>query len=238
MRHNRIVLEQQSQLNAPDPRETHPPCYADAVLMPKPQTSLASLKDANFASSESINSLRRAAKRSNSEEHLGAEGSSKSRRLILAARSRKKQIQKLIKITGDSTASNNLADESNQKAETSQRNFEIIDQLETEDGHSPYAKRRPNTDTSEQIQQIHSSIDSLCEPIYANEAAIAEHNHYRSLSTNDNEMPQTSNPLYSSNEASYSSFTSSTSSFDTDDDYFFRPSKFQNQSRSKQQSDV
>lgn len=29
-------LQQEAQLNAPDPRDTHPPCYEDAIRMPKP----------------------------------------------------------------------------------------------------------------------------------------------------------------------------------------------------------
>lgn len=239
MRHNQMVLEQQSQLNAPDPRETHPPCYADAILMPKPQPSFASLKD--FASSESINSNRRAAKRCSSEGHLGGEGSSKSRRLILAARSRKNRLQKLISMTGDSAsrkASISLVTSSTQESELTQKNFEIIDQLETEDGHSPYAKRRPNIEISE---QKHLSLESLHEPIYANEAAIAEYRHYLALSVNDIEMPHSSQSLYASNDASYSSsFTSSTSSFDTDDDSYTNHTQlsFQYRSCSKLQSDV
>lgn len=238
-----MVLEQQSQLNAPDPRETHPPCYADAILMPKPQASFASLKD--FASSESLNSNRRAAKRCNSEGHLSGEGSSKSRRLILAARSRKNQLQKLISIKGESTArkaSISLINNSIRESESGQKKFEIINQLETEDGHSPYAKRRPNIET---LEQKDSSIESLHEPIYANEAAIAEYKHYehyRTLSANDSEMPQSSQSLYASNDTSYSSsFTSSTSSFDTDDDDCYitdRQSHFQNRSCSKIESDV
>lgn len=241
MRHNQMVLEQQSQLNAPDPRETHPPCYADAILMPKPQPSSASLKD--FASIDSVSGNRRAAKRCSSEGQLAGEGSSKSRRLILAARSRKNQLQKLISMTGDSVArktSISLVNTTTQEngMQSTHKNFEIIDQLETEDGHSPYAKRRPNIETT---AQIHSSIESLHEPIYANEAAIAEFKHYRALSVNDIEMPHSSQSLYASNETSYSSsFTSSTSSFDTDDDSHInhRSPVFQNRPWPKKESDV
>lgn len=29
-------MTQEAQLNAPDPRESHPPCYEEALRMPKP----------------------------------------------------------------------------------------------------------------------------------------------------------------------------------------------------------
>lgn len=44
MRRNRTILDQEAQLNAPDPRETHPPCYEDAILLPKFSGSFASLR--------------------------------------------------------------------------------------------------------------------------------------------------------------------------------------------------
>lgn len=44
MRHNASILEQYAQPNAPDPRESHPPCYDDAILLPKFTGSFASLK--------------------------------------------------------------------------------------------------------------------------------------------------------------------------------------------------
>lgn len=34
-RRNRLFLDQEAQLNAPDPRESNPPCYDDAILMPR-----------------------------------------------------------------------------------------------------------------------------------------------------------------------------------------------------------
>lgn len=42
---NRMRLEQQAQLNAPDPRESHPPCYADAILLPRIDGTYVSLED-------------------------------------------------------------------------------------------------------------------------------------------------------------------------------------------------
>lgn len=93
MRHNRRVLEQEAQLNAPDPRETHPPCYEEAILLPRLDSSFSSLKrlDAECDSDE----RRKAAKRSRcrSEEVICSrrgsdDGSSRPKRHILAARIR------------------------------------------------------------------------------------------------------------------------------------------------------
>lgn len=47
MRENRLMLEQENQLNAPDPRESHPPCYEDALLLPRLDGSFASLNELN-----------------------------------------------------------------------------------------------------------------------------------------------------------------------------------------------
>ncbi|CRL03562.1 CLUMA_CG016433, isoform A [Clunio marinus] len=44
-RQNRVRMEQQAQRDAPDPRESRPPCYADAILMPRPDGSFASLNE-------------------------------------------------------------------------------------------------------------------------------------------------------------------------------------------------
>lgn len=173
MLRNRMVLEQEGQLNAPDPRETNPPCYADAILMPRLQISLTSLKQ-RIASNESINSIRRATKRCRSEERLDIDVSNKNRRIILAARSRKNQMKKLMKNTVVDTAANSSIVNDNY-AETSdtishQTSFEIISQFETEDGHSPYSKRKPNIKFTPQIHS--SSESSLNEPIYANECSV------------------------------------------------------------------
>ncbi|XP_031629345.1 insulin-like growth factor-binding protein complex acid labile subunit [Contarinia nasturtii] len=233
MRHNQIVLEQEGQLNAPDPRETHPPSYADAIRMPRLQASFISLKQ-TFASSDSMNSIRRATKRCRSEEFIGDDASNKNRRIILAARSRKNQIQNWIKRSGgDSNASisgfvkNNCVETGGQ----SQNSFEIITQLETEDGNSPYSKRKPQPESTAQIQ---SSLESLNEPIYANGYIAAEHSYYRSEnSLTESEIPQTSKSHYISNETLYS--TSSTSSFSSDEHY---SNYYHQNSYSSKQSDV
>ncbi|GAB0096939.1 uncharacterized protein DMENIID0001_125240 [Sergentomyia squamirostris] len=48
IRQNRMAMEQEAQLNAPDPRETRPPCYEDAILMPRLDGSFASLNELNM----------------------------------------------------------------------------------------------------------------------------------------------------------------------------------------------
>lgn len=53
MRRNQSILEQQAQLNAPDPRESRPPCYEDAILLPKFSGSFASLR-AKFRSDDTV----------------------------------------------------------------------------------------------------------------------------------------------------------------------------------------
>lgn len=40
-----MAMDQQAQLNAPDPRETRPPCYEDALLLPRLDGSFASLNE-------------------------------------------------------------------------------------------------------------------------------------------------------------------------------------------------
>lgn len=45
IRQNRIRMQQEAQRDAPDPRETRPPCYSDAIRMPRIDGSFASLKD-------------------------------------------------------------------------------------------------------------------------------------------------------------------------------------------------
>lgn len=229
MRHNQIVLEQEGQLNAPDPRETHPPCYADAILMPKPLSSLSSLKQAYLSSNDSINSARRATKRSRSEEQLDDDGSNKNRR-ILAARSQKDRLRNSIahSVNASTGATGLVNNNPVVVVSSSQKSLEIITQLETSDGHSPYAKRRPHLN-SETTTKIHSSCESLNEPIYANGHIAAGPSHHRSeISLTESEIPQASR--------SFSSFTtSSTSSFDSDEYYI---GLYNQEKRETQQSEV
>lgn len=247
MRNNQLVLEQESQLNAPDPRESNPPCYADAILMQKPE-SFTSLK---FGSGDLDSSSRRATKRSRSEEQLDMvhDPLNKSQRLILSAKTRKNQIQKWITKTPNTEASISglTAKDSIVINDKKQKSTEMIGQLETENGNSPYSQRKPQP--IHETLCIQSSVESLNEPIYANgayahesiyanEVSIAAQNLYRNgASQHDNETPQTSQSLYASNDASFStSFTSSTSSFDSDNDYYLRLSHYQHQT--SKQSDV
>lgn len=219
MRHNQIVLEQEGQLNAPDPRETHPPCYADAILMARPLSSLTSLKQAYFSSNDSVNSIRRASKRSRSEENLGADGSNKNRRVILAARSQKDRLQNWIVDSSNSSSCTTglIKNHSAFAIDFNQKSFEMITELETEGDQSPYAKRKPHLN-SETNTQIHSSAESINQPIYANGDIAAGQSHYRSeISLTESEIPQTSQSFHALNETSYS--TSSTSSFDSDEYY-------------------
>lgn len=243
MRNNQLVLEQESQLNAPDPREINPPCYDDAINMPKP-LSFLSLK---FGSSELNSSIRRATKRSRSEEQLDMDPLNKNQRLILSAKSRKSRIQNWITNTTNSEASvSGLVKKKSTIVvnDKKQNSFEVIKQLETEDGHSPYSQRKPQP-INEIVEQIQSSVESLNEPIYANgayvdgpiyanEVSIAAQRYYRGgVNTNNIETPHTSQSL----DASYSSFTSSSSSsVESDNDYFLRLSHYQHQI--SKQSDV
>lgn len=45
VRQNRLRMTQEAQRDAPDPRESRPPCYADAILMPRLDGSFASLDE-------------------------------------------------------------------------------------------------------------------------------------------------------------------------------------------------
>lgn len=40
-----MILEQEAQLNAPDPRESNPPCYEEALLMPKLERNFKSMNE-------------------------------------------------------------------------------------------------------------------------------------------------------------------------------------------------
>lgn len=44
-RQNRQRMQQEAQRDAPDPRESRPPCYSDAILMPRLDGSFASLNE-------------------------------------------------------------------------------------------------------------------------------------------------------------------------------------------------
>lgn len=44
-RQNSVRMQQEAQVNAPDPRESRPPCYEDAILLPRLDGSFASLDE-------------------------------------------------------------------------------------------------------------------------------------------------------------------------------------------------
>lgn len=230
MRHNQIVLDQEGQLNAPDPRESNPPCYADAIRMPRLDTSFISLKREIFISSDSINSIRRGAKRSRcrSEEVLSING---TRRHILTARPRKNTLRPWDTNQAHSSAS--MADIIRiVPNDSDQRSFEIIAQLETEDGHSPYAKRRPQTNTTSSNQHGSISSDSLNQQ--HNQRSQIPNNFSSEDNLDTSESSQASHPLFTSNEALGS--TSSSSSFSSIDPKNY--SRFKQNWYSLQHSDV
>lgn len=145
MRHNQMVLEQESQLNAPDPRETHPPCYEDAILLPRLNTSFASLKRAGLVSNDFDDCIARAAKRSRcrSEEVLSPRHiDNRTHRHILAARIRRIQ-------------QNN----SNSNSNIDNRNYEFNMPVATASNSnnrssSMIQQNRPNTNRATEVETI------------------------------------------------------------------------------------
>lgn len=174
MRHNRRVLEQEAQLNAPDPRETHPPCYEDAIQMPRLDSSFASLKHLDGDSDS--DDRRKAAKRSRSLVEISArpeseDGVSRPKRHILAARIRRGQPVKPSDLTdlpmrSPTTTSPllrssteiitlkcsprmnraNKVDMASRASSTSEFAIEPVERYVNFAGRSPYAQRRvPNS---------------------------------------------------------------------------------------------
>lgn len=159
MRHNQMVLDQESQLNAPDPRETHPPCYEDAIRLPRLIRSTISLKRVDLVS-HNINSRTR----SRSEENFGARSS-------FATRNASQHFYKTKPIGRNSSYKN-------KNGISSQSVIEVIDQLETVNGNSPYSKRKLESNT-----EIERSMPSTSHYIYASDDSIKivmRDNHYRS----------------------------------------------------------
>lgn len=227
MRNNQMVLERDGQPNAPNPRESNPPCYDDAILMPKLKNSLTSLK------LSSMSSEKRASKRTRSEELLNAMAMDPSQRPILTARSRKNLFQQWT-TKGGSISSTALINESKIEIDSSQKSFEIIAQLET-DGHSPYAKRRPiicdednsHREPHEHLEQINPISESANNQDVA--SGVTDEPIYQNFNRNEsiyqNEIPHTSQTSFApiippypiSSSSSLSSFSSSNTSVDSDD---------------------
>lgn len=186
-----MVLEQESQLNAPDPRETHPPCYEDAIRLPRLIRSTISLKRVDLVS-HSINSRTR----SRSEENFGARSS-------FAIKDASQHFNKPKPI-----GQNGCYKVRNKNDKSSQSVIEVIDQLETVNGQSPYSKRKLDSNI-----EIATSMPSTSHHIQTSEDLIKivmRDNHYRSENHLSDMQPLS--------ECSYSSFTStSDSSFDSMD---------------------
>lgn len=202
-----MILEQEGQPNAPDPRESNPPCYDDAIRMPRLKASFTSLKLAYFGSSDPDIMMRRAAKRARSEEILGAASLDANQRPILVARSRKR----LDNWTNDSGESSMalIKNDSITGNDPNQKSFEIIPQFETEDGHSPYAKRKP---TLAGHNESDSSFESLHVPETTDDEALYQnqnipHTSQPYLSSTYPPLPQTPTP----SSSLLSSFSSSSS---------------------------
>lgn len=197
MRHNQIVLEQESQLNAPDPRETHPPCYEDAIRLPRLIRSTISLKRVDLISHD-ISSRTR----SRSEENFSGRSSFAI----------KKPSQPLAIHKSKENAKNKR-----QTCTSNQSVLEVIDQLETVNGNSPYAKRKVELEPKLVNSAAASTSTTLYRHAEANDrdddefaGIIMIENHYRSENNLTNIMTL---------ESSSFSSTSSSSSFDSDE-YF------------------
>lgn len=146
MRNNRLILEQESQLNAPDPRETHPPCYEDAILLPRLDTSFASLKRAGLIGDYDDKwdeTIKRAVKRSRcrSEEvlciheyDLQNPNTNRSRRHIRAARIRRTRLGNNLPLEIPPLNTNRTVDNNNRQND--------IEQFDETNERSPYAKRK------------------------------------------------------------------------------------------------
>lgn len=223
-----MILEQEGQRNAPDPRESNPPCYDEAVLMPRLKASFTSLKLSSFAASDADILMRRAAKRTRSEEILGASGLDRNRRPILVARSRKRLDNWTYESGESSTAL--IKNGSTVDNDPNQSSFEVIAQFETEDGHSPYAKRKPIPAIAcQNHNQSDSSFETLRKPETTDDDDDGEHALYQ-----NQHIPHTSQ-IYSntvhppsskppSPPPSLSSFTSSSSSCDSNN-YIILPQR-------------
>lgn len=217
-----MILEHEGQPNAPDPRESNPPCYDDAIRMPRLKASFTSLKLAYFGSSD-LDLMRRATKRARSEEILGAASLDVSQRPILVARSRKR-LDNWMNESGESSMAL-IKNDSIVGNDSNQKSFEIIQQFETEDGHSPYAKRKPTI--AGHANQSDSSFESLNIPETTDddrETALYQNQHIAHtsqpyLSSTYPPLPPTPTP----SSSLLSSFSSS-SSVDSDN-YIILPQR-------------
>lgn len=204
MQHNQRVLEQEGQLNAPDPRETNPPRYEDAILLPRLDTSFASLRRAGLIGDAYgiEEEIKRAAKRSRcrSEEVLHTRDSiiatpfaSRMRRHIRAARIRRTRrgCESTLDIPRQTVVSEpeqyQLRVFSADMASSGSFIFEPIQKFDSIDGGSPYAKRKNMVQPSVQVA---STSAALVDPNEPNREIVIIENHYASKNSLDAPQPK------------------------------------------------
>lgn len=194
MQHNQRVLEQEGQLNAPDPRETNPPRYEDAILLPRLDTSFASLRRAGLIGDPYgiEEDIKRAAKRSRcrSEEVLYRRNSSiatpfasRMRRHIRAARIRRTnrgsepalEIPRLNVVASPEQYQLRVVNDA--MASSSSFIFEPIQKFDSMDGGSPYAKRK---NIFEINVPVASTSAALVDANGSNQEMVIIENHYTS----------------------------------------------------------
>lgn len=192
MQHNQRVLEQEGQLNAPDPRETNPPRYEDAILLPRLDTSFASLRRAGLIGDPYgiEDEIKRAAKRSRcrSEELLSTRDStavppfaSRMRRHIRAARIRRTRRSSGSSMEIPRPVAMSVAEPyqlrifSGDMASNNSFVFEPLHKFDSIDGNSPYAKRKP---MSQMSVPVASTSAVLVNPNDSNQEMIIIENHY------------------------------------------------------------
>lgn len=205
MRHNRRVLEQEAQLNAPDPRETRPPCYEDAILLPRLDSSFSSLKQLDSDNEE----RRKAAKRSRcrSEEVIcsrDSDGASRPKRHILAARIRSakpKAIESIL-IPSPTTRSPNTPSSPASSAHCYSTEILMLK-------HSPRFLHRANTTTDAAASRASSTSEFIIEPMerymnFTGRSPYAQRKNGSSPSSSKNNTITNSQPLQA-NDSSKSS---------------------------------
>lgn len=231
MQHNQRVLEQEGQLNAPDPRETNPPRYEDAILLPRLDTSFASLRRAGLIGDAYgiEEEIKRAAKRSRcrSEETLNRRDSqtatpfaSRMRRHIRAARIRRTRPNcvSTLDIPRPNIISTpeqyQLTVVAGDRASSSSFIFEPIRRFDSIDGSSPYAKRK---NIFQMNVPIASTSATAIDPNESHREIVIIENHYtskNSLATaaEPNEQEQNDESGTHSVSISYSTMSTTSSS--------------------------
>lgn len=237
MEHNQRVLEQEGQLNAPDPRETNPPRYEDAILLPRLDTSFASLRRAGMIGDPYgiEDDIKRAVKRSRcrSEEILNTRDAntvnpfaSRMRRHIRAARIRRTRppcdsAMEIPRLTARTAATTSYY-----LASSNSFSFEPIRNFDSTEGGSPYAKRKNIFELNDMAVPSTSTAIADSIPTKSTEEIVIIENHYVSKTSLTSTEPQKSATLTNESNPSISisystmpstSTTSSASSIDDKD---------------------